>query len=74
LPAKERVKEFYVGSREFDPDNVGFKTDFFPGGFHFQTRDADGKIIPGNSNEGHEYGCDLDQEERRDLLEYLKSI
>ena len=74
LPADERVKEFTVGRREFDPVNVGFRTDPFEGGFRFRTRDENGKPIPGNSNAGHEYGATLTDEERWQLVEYLKSL
>ena len=64
---------FTVGSRQFDPVNVGFRTDA-PGFPTFRARDDDGKPIPGNSNEGHEFGTDLSQDERRQLVEYLKSL
>jgi hypothetical protein len=80
LPAEERVKEFTVGRREFDPVNVGFRTDPFAGGFRFRTRDDAGRPIPGNSNAGHEYGTGRDglpaltDEQRWQLVEYLKSL
>lgn len=67
LPSK-RSKVFKVGSREFDPVNVGFRTDR---GFEFDTS------LPGNSNAGHDtYGVkDLtDDTQRAALLEYLKSL
>ena len=83
---KDRVKTFSVGSREFDPIYVGFKSDpALPGAFVFRTVDGDGKPIPGNGNYGHEYGTGravvdsgdglpaLSDKERWDLLEYLKS-
>jgi mono/diheme cytochrome c family protein len=80
LPAEARVKEFTVGRREFDPVNVGFRTDPFTGGFRFRTRDDAGRPIPGNSNTGHEYGTGRDglpaltDEQRWQLVEYLKSL
>jgi hypothetical protein len=43
-----RPDVFMVGSREFDPTLVGFKTTGYDG-FRFETR------LPGNSNAGHEY-------------------
>ncbi|HVJ82337.1 MAG TPA: di-heme-cytochrome C peroxidase, partial [Planctomycetia bacterium] len=65
-PAALRAKTFHVGSREFDPECVGFQDDpAFP---VFDT------TLPGNSNAGHEFGAALAEEERRDLLEYLKSL
>lgn len=60
---------FKVGSREFDPDKVGFRTDI---GEDFNP------TLPGNLNIGHDYGhadgrsfSDL---ERRQLIEYMKSL
>ena len=43
-----RPDTFRVGSREFDPVRVGFRSAGYEG-FLFQTR------LPGNSNRGHEY-------------------
>jgi hypothetical protein len=86
LPAEERLSQFYVGQREFDPKNVGFQTAAFEGGFLFRTTDEQGKPIPGNSAAGHEYGTGkkredggdglpaLKPEERWQLIEYLKSL
>jgi len=70
LPAKERMKKFYVGTREFDPVNVGFVTDQRDGAFELDTS------LPGNSNTGHDtYGNDnLTDEQRWQLVEYLKTL
>ncbi len=78
LPAERRDKTFYVGSRQFDPRNVGFTTTAFRGGFRFDTS------IPGNWNRGHEFrdgprgrgviGPELTDEQRRDIVEYLKTL
>jgi len=74
-----RPDEFMVGSREFDPEKVGFKSTGYEG-FLFRTN------IWGNYNEGHEYASGrtsqpdgtllpaLTKEQRLDLLEYLKSL
>ena len=62
----DRVKSFHVGSQEYHPVNVGFKDD--PDGPVFDT------TTDGNSNAGHEYGGKLSDQERKDLLEYLKSL
>ena len=79
-PGEYRPDVFYVGSREFDPVAVGFKSDQ---GDASQKFDAS---LPGNSNAGHEYGTvndplvkdgklpALSSDDRRDLLMYLKSI
>lgn len=72
-PSAERMAEFHVGSREFDPVNVGFVTAIGPGRFRFRTTDDRGNPIPGNSNTGHEYGTALDEEQRWQLIEYLKT-
>jgi cytochrome c5 len=72
-----RPDSFVVGSREFDPVKVGFRSEGYEG-FKFDT------TLPGNSNAGHEYGTlhdaslkerhlePLTKDQRRDLLEYLK--
>lgn len=65
LPANQRFKKFRVGSREFDPVNVGF--DYTTGLFEFDT------AVRGNGNSGHEYGTQMTEEERQQLLEYLKT-
>jgi len=67
LPGEERLQRFKVGSREFDPMNVGF--DLAGGTFEFDT------TVEGNSNKGHEYGTKkLADEERWQLVEYLKTL
>jgi hypothetical protein len=70
LPVKDRMKKFYVGTREFDPANVGFVTDARDGAFELDT------ALPGNSNIGHDtYGTDaLTDEQRWQLVEYLKTL
>jgi len=77
---KYRPKTFLVGSRELDPVKVGFKSENYPDAFRFDTS------LPGNFNAGHEYGTRdktlpggsvqkaLSEEERWDLVEYLKSL
>jgi mono/diheme cytochrome c family protein len=83
-----RPTAFMVGSREFDPVNVGLRTDGYAG-FRFLTSQL------GNSNAGHEYGTRdakddggnvikdkdgnvaypaLTEQQRWDLVEYLKSL
>jgi len=76
-PVAERPKTFYLGNREYDPINVGYRTEEFPGGFMLDTS------IRGNSNSGHEFnvgsgkgiiGPLLTPDERRALIEYLKTL
>lgn len=61
----QRVKDFQVGSREFDPVNVGFDA---TGTFHFDTR------LPGNSNAGHTFGTQLTDDQKWALIEYMKTL
>ena len=72
-PAAGRPKSFSVGVREFDPVLVGFKTDV-AGLPKFTVNEANGAPIIGNSNAGHEFGAGLGDEERRQLIEYLKTL
>lgn len=77
LPANERMQSFWVGNREFDEKHVGYKiTD--PGngmGFLFQVRDANGAIIDGNNNAGHEYGAKgFSETQRQALIAYMKTL
>ena len=68
-PAAKRPPEFYIGNREFDPVKLGYISTP-PEGMknNFDTSKA------GNLNKGHEYGTTLSEAERKDLLEYLKSL
>jgi len=69
IPASQRSKVFYVGNREFNPETVGFESDSpFDGAFKYDTS------LAGNSNAGHEYGTDLNDDDRRSLIEYLKTL
>lgn len=68
LPPAQRPKTFLTGSREYDPKKVGYVSDGSQGGtFHFDTTGD------GNHNTGHTWGTELAEEQRLDLLEYLKS-
>jgi len=77
LPASRRSRTFYVGSMEFDPKRVGYKTGPSPGAFKFDTSKT------GNSNSGHDYrdgprgngviGPALTDDECWAIVEYLKT-
>ena len=77
-PVAERPAKFYLGDREYDPVNVGYRTEKAPGLFEMDTS------IKGNSNSGHEFadgperpgrvGRFLTPDERRALVEYLKTL
>jgi hypothetical protein len=69
-PAKDRKATFLVGSRIFDPKNVGYITDRSP--FKNATYETDPLNSNGNGNGGHEYGSNLAVAERWAIIEYLK--
>ena len=71
-PAKDRKSTFKVGSRIFDPKNVGYATDDSP----FKTGEfvADPANANGNGNGGHEFGVTLSDEERWAIIEYMKTF
>ncbi|WP_426692917.1 di-heme-cytochrome C peroxidase [Sphingomonas sediminicola] len=76
LPEKLRPSEFYVGSRRFDPEKVGYVTAKAPDNpFKFVTHSTPDEAVPGNGNEGHDYdNASLKEPERWALIEYLKSL
>ena len=61
----QRAKSFRRGSRVFDEKEMGY-TD--GGAYLFKT------TASGNSNSGHDYGTKLSAAEKRDLIEYLKTL
>jgi mono/diheme cytochrome c family protein len=72
-PPAQRTPFFMVGSKKYDPRNVGYAADDSP----FK----DGKLVvgagadPGNSNSGHDFGTTkLTDEEKWQLIEYLKQL
>ena len=77
-PAADRPRAFYRGYDVYDPTNVGFVSDVAEEDgrrhFLFRTHTPEGEPIAGNSNAGHEYGTQLSEQEKRDLLEYLKTL
>jgi len=95
-PQAERPKQFCMGFRDFDPQQVGFRVEANEtpscrsGETLFSTTRPDGSPIHGNSNRGHSLeakpgesahdhksgviGRLLSDEERLDLIEYLKTL
>ncbi|HSS97995.1 MAG TPA: di-heme-cytochrome C peroxidase [Terriglobales bacterium] len=77
-PVSERPKVFYLGSKQYDPVKLGLNTDPLQGASEFRTES------PGNSNAGHEFndgpkghgviGRKLSDEERMEIIEYLKTL
>ncbi len=72
LTPEERSQKFYVGNREFDPQQVGYvsteSTSEDLALFEFDT------ALKGNSNQGHAYGTDLPEAEKWQLVEFLKTL
>ena len=69
LPAAQRPAKFFVGGRKYDPVRLGYVNE----------QDAQRVFVfdttkSGNSNSGHEYGTTLSEEEKMQLLEFLKSF
>jgi hypothetical protein len=72
LPPERRSASFMVGSRKFDAEKVGYVTTESP--YKDGTLVVGTGAAPGNSNAGHDYGKDLDDDQRKALLEYLKQL
>ena len=64
-PPAARAKTFRRGSRLYDGSRMGYADD---GAYVLE---ASG---PGQSNAGHDYGTDLTEARKRDLIEYLKTL
>jgi uncharacterized protein (DUF2235 family)/mono/diheme cytochrome c family protein len=77
-PVSERPKVFYLGNKQYDPVKLGLNTEPLEGATEFRTD------LPGNSNAGHEFndgpkgngiiGRKLSEEERMQIIEYLKTL
>jgi mono/diheme cytochrome c family protein len=67
----ERPKVFYRGYDVYDREKVGFIAsgpEAEAAGFKFDTS------LPGNGNQGHLYGIDLSPEDKKALVEYMKTL
>jgi hypothetical protein len=69
---KDRSLSFKVGSRIFDPKNVGYDTASSP--LINSEYLADPNNSNGNGNGGHDYGGGLTDGERWAIIEYLKTL
>jgi hypothetical protein len=89
-PQADRPKQFCMGARDFDPEHVGFRVEAKDrdkakcenGETLLSTTGPDGEI-KGNSVRGHSFentpgpgviGRELAEDERRALIEYLKTL
>jgi hypothetical protein len=70
LAPERRSTSFKVGSRKFDPKNVGYATDETP--FKSGTFVVDRQN--GNGNGGHDYTQGLSDDDRWAIVEYLKTL
>jgi hypothetical protein len=69
-PVEKRPKTFYKGYDVYDFDKLGFVSDgpqAQAAGFLLDTS------VAGNSNQGHLYGTQLSDAQKRDLMEFLKT-
>jgi mono/diheme cytochrome c family protein len=71
-PPAQRKPSFMVGSKTYDPVNVGYVTDSSP--YKDGTLVVGASAAPGNSNSGHDYGTALSDDDRWALIEYLKQL
>ena len=71
-PASERVKAFKVGPA-YDTVNVGLAVEQTQFNYTLTTTDCSDRNS-GNSRCGHEFGTQLSDQEKKALLEYLKTL
>jgi hypothetical protein len=69
-PRQSRPATFWRGYDLYDPERVGFVSS---GAEAERAGTLLDTSLPGNSNAGHAYGTELSREEKRALLEYLKT-
>ena len=77
-PVSERPAVFFLGNKQYDPVKLGLNTEPLKGASEFRTDQS------GNSNAGHEFndgpkrkgviGRKLSEEERMQIIEYLKTL
>jgi hypothetical protein len=69
---EQRPREFFRGYDVYDRARLGFVSDVAEaGGRRFFLYDTS---IPGNSNAGHLYGTSLPEDDKRAIVEYLKTF
>ena len=71
-PAAERPKEFKVGPA-YDRENIGLAAEQPQSNFTLKTTDCS-DLNSGNSRCGHEFGTSLSADDKKALLEYLKTL
>ena len=70
-PVEKRPRRFYRGYDVYDPARVGFASDGPDAESNGEVFDTS---LRGNSNSGHLYGTQLAADDKRALLEFLKTL
>ena len=71
-PPAQRPAVFYRGYDVFDQEKVGFVSTVQADGDQTFTRYD--TLVPGNNNSGHDYGTTLPDDEKRAIVEYMKTF
>ncbi|WP_370140866.1 hypothetical protein [Bradyrhizobium sp. USDA 313] len=71
-PSGQRKSQFSIG-RKYDIENVGLAAAQEPQSDSLSVTDCN-DINSGNSRCGHEYGTNLSEQDKKALLEYLKTL
>jgi hypothetical protein len=71
LPPEQRPQHFWRGYDVVDAERLGFLAD---GAAAQAAGFRQNNQLPGNEPEGHRYGTELPETDRRALLEYLKTL
>jgi hypothetical protein len=70
-PVEDRPKQFHIGGYVYDTLKLGYFGDkSLPDGFDFIIGCEN---CVGNSNQGHEFGIEMSDDEKWDLIEFMKS-
>jgi hypothetical protein len=71
-PPAKRPATFYRGNNLLNSADIGFVSDLAQEkGLHFTRFDTS---LPGNSNSGHLYGTGLSDQDKKAIVEYLKTL
>ncbi len=76
---KVYTRSFRTSKEDYDPDKLGWKIQVLERGADaslpaHQRRQIYDTTLPGRGNGGHTFGDDLSDEERRAVIEYLKTL
>jgi hypothetical protein len=72
------TRSYETGVEDYDAERVGWKVTELPAApparSAREARQVYDTRLPGRSNAGHTFGDDLDESERRAVIEYLKTL